>query len=59
MATLIYTDGTGSHTVTGVIETEGITLEGLEETSEWQFTGKDDKPSTTVTDFIGGRPDDR
>jgi hypothetical protein len=59
MSKLTYTDATGVHEVNGVVETEGITLEGIDKDTEWVFTGKDDTPETTNTDFIGGRPDDR
>ncbi len=37
----------------------GVVISGIGESEEWDFTGTDDAPSTEVTPFIGGRPDDR
>ena len=59
MATITYTDGSGTHTVTDVTASSGITVSDLDKNDEWDLTGIDNEPSTTVTAFIGGRPDDR
>jgi hypothetical protein len=59
MADLTYTDGTGLHTVTGVIETSGIRLDNISEESEWDFITIDDSPNTVVTPHLGSTPNDR
>lgn len=58
MATLIYNDGTSTKTI-NVVLSEGVEINDIDESEEWEFTGIDNKPSTTVTEFVGGRPDDR
>ena len=58
MESLKYHDGTTWRTVDCDLS-QGIEVSDINEELEWQFTGIDDVPDTTVTDFIGGRPDDR
>ncbi len=37
----------------------GVRISDIGEEEEWDLTGIDDEPSTTITAFIGGRPKNR
>ena len=58
METLEYHDGSSWKSVS-YDASQGLKVSGLSEELEWDFTGTDDAPSTTVTAFSGGRPSDR
>lgn len=60
MQKIIYKDGNGnSHTIDGVDISYGVTIEGMGAEQEWELTCIDTVPTTVVTEFNGGRPDDR
>ena len=46
-------------TLTGVDLSQGVNISDISSTEEWALKSIDDTPKTYVTDFAGGRPDDR
>jgi len=60
VVTINAKDGNGTPVSLGDVDLSyGLEITTIDKTLSWTLTATDNEPSTTSTDFIGGRPDDR